>query len=83
LDKTLQIHREIETFLAQMPPGGEYLSCGTAEGDDLIHKGIAFEQRRPARLDHPAETAVRKTVLEAGDGGKRMDHIAHGAQPDN
>ena len=45
--------------------------------------GLPFQQRRPARPDHPGDMAVRKTVLQAGHRGQRVDHVAHRAQPNH
>ena len=56
---------------------------GAFERNHCVDERIAFEQRRPARPDHPGHVAVREAVLEAGDGGQRVNHIAHGAQPDD
>ena len=81
LDQPLQIHSEIEAFAAEQPPGRQNLAGRAIEGNDLVDERVAFEQRRPARLDDPAQAAVRKAVLEAGDRGQGMDHIPHRAEP--
>src|SRR2546421_12437368 len=70
-------------ILAQAFAQGDDSYFATLERNDLIDVGIAFEQRRPARFDHPCEAALREAVLQAGGRRQGVDHVAQGTEADD
>jgi hypothetical protein len=82
LDQALKVHHESVALGAQVAPGLRQRSrIVPLDERHAVHERVAFEQRRPARLDRPGEPGAGVTVFQGSDGGQRMDDVAHGAEP--
>ncbi len=70
LNQPLQIHREMKSLRAQPSPHTAEPGHAAIVGNHFVDERIAGQQRHPSLAQHPAHAAVRKTVLQARDGGQ-------------
>src|SRR5579872_6641272 len=81
-DEALKIGREIEALTPQFAPGFANTGDRAAlQRDQPVDVRVPFEQLPPFRFDNPREFGLRFASLQAGDGGQRLDDVAHGAEP--